>query len=152
MTIKSEPYATILDMAELDQWLKKLESAKVFAIDTETTSLNAMQAKIVGISFAYAEPADKPENGQAWRNFAAYVPLTHDYDGAPTQLPYDEVIAKLKPILENPAIQKSVKTSNTTGTSSKMPVSTCKASLSTPCWNPTVSTVSPPATIWTIWR
>jgi DNA polymerase-1 len=109
VTIESEPYATILDMAELDQWLKKLESAEVFAIDTETTSLNAMQAKIVGISFAYAEPAEKTENAknsQAWRNFAAYVPLTHDYDGAPTQLPYDEVIAKLKPILENPAIQK----------------------------------------------
>jgi len=60
-----------------------------------------MEAKIVGVSFAYAE-----KNDQAWQNFAAYVPLTHDYDDAPEQLPLQEVLAKLKPLLENPAIKK----------------------------------------------
>uniref|UniRef100_Q31JN2 DNA polymerase I n=1 Tax=Hydrogenovibrio crunogenus (strain DSM 25203 / XCL-2) TaxID=317025 RepID=Q31JN2_HYDCU len=97
----SQPYETIVDWHTFDQWLKKLEASDVFAIDTETTSLNAMEAKIVGVSFAYAEKKD-----QAWQNFAAYVPLTHDYDGAPEQLPIQEVLAKLKPLLENPAIKK----------------------------------------------
>lgn len=99
--IRSRPYQTLLDWTNFDQWLQKLETSEVFAIDTETTSLNAMEAKLVGISFAYAE-----KNNQAWSNFAAYVPLTHDYDGAPQQLPLQEVLAKLKPILENPAIKK----------------------------------------------
>lgn len=81
--------------------MKKLETADVFAIDTETTSLNAMEAKLVGISFAYAE-----KNDQAWQVFSAYVPLTHDYEGAPEQLPLQPVLDQLKPLLENPAIKK----------------------------------------------
>jgi len=99
--ITSTPYETLLDWSTFDAWLKNLEASEVFAIDTETTSLNAMEAKIVGISFAYAE-----KNDQAWQVFAAYVPLTHDYEDAPEQLPLQEVLAKLKPILENPALKK----------------------------------------------
>jgi len=80
---------TILDSATLDDWLNRLSAADFFAFDTETTSLNYMVAEIVGVSFAV-------EAGTA-----AYVPLTHDYPGAPEQLSRDEVLAQLKPILED---------------------------------------------------
>ncbi|AMX01223.1 DNA polymerase I [Microbulbifer thermotolerans] len=82
-------YAIVTEMAEFDAWLQKLKEAEIFAFDTETTSLNYMQAKLVGLSFA-VEPYK-----------AAYVPLAHDYMGAPAQLPFDEVLAKLKPLLED---------------------------------------------------
>ncbi|SEA19299.1 DNA polymerase I [Microbulbifer marinus] len=82
-------YVIVTDMAELDGWLQKLKDAEIFAFDTETTSLNYMQAKLVGLSFA-VEPYQ-----------AAYVPLAHDYMGAPAQLPFDEVLQKLKPLLED---------------------------------------------------
>ncbi|MGB0665037.1 MAG: DNA polymerase I [Pontibacterium sp.] len=82
-------YETILEQADLDAWLEKLKQADVFAFDTETTSLNYMEAQIVGVSFAV-------EAGHA-----AYVPLAHDYMGAPTQLDRDSVLAQLKPILES---------------------------------------------------
>ncbi|WP_346838337.1 DNA polymerase I [Microbulbifer sp. SAOS-129_SWC] len=87
-------YTIVTDMAEFDAWLQKLKASEIFAFDTETTSLNYMQAKLVGLSFA-VEPYK-----------AAYVPLAHDYMGAPAQLPFDEVLAKLKPILEDPAQKK----------------------------------------------
>lgn len=87
-------YAVITDQAELDQWLTRLESASLFAFDTETTSLNYMDAEIVGLSFAI-EPGE-----------AAYVPLGHDYMGAPEQLDRDAVLALFKPLLENPARAK----------------------------------------------
>ncbi|MEQ1578502.1 MAG: DNA polymerase, partial [Hyphomicrobium sp.] len=87
-------YATILAEAELDHWLKRLEASDLFAFDTETTSLNYMEAEIVGVSFSL-EPGE-----------AAYVPLGHDYAGAPTQLNRDRVLAALKPILESDAIGK----------------------------------------------
>ncbi|WP_193163519.1 DNA polymerase I [Microbulbifer hainanensis] len=87
-------YQIVTDMAEFDAWLEKLKAADIFAFDTETTSLNYMQAKLVGVSFA-VEPHQ-----------AAYVPLAHDYMGAPQQLPFDEVLAKLKPLLEDPAQKK----------------------------------------------
>jgi DNA polymerase I len=82
-------YETILTTAQLDQWLTKLEHADLISIDTETTSLDYMRAEIVGISFAVAE------------DHAAYVPLQHDYVGAPDQLSLTTTLEKLKPILED---------------------------------------------------
>jgi len=82
-------YETILTQASLDQWLTKLEQAELFAFDTETTSLDYMEARIVGVSFAV-------EVGKA-----AYLPLTHDYVGAPQQLDLDASLALLKPLLES---------------------------------------------------
>jgi DNA polymerase-1 len=87
-------YDTILDWAAFDQWMAKLQAAELVAIDTETTSLDEMVAEIVGISFSVV-PGE-----------AAYIPLTHDYPDAPAQLPRDEVLAKMKPWLENPAAHK----------------------------------------------
>ena len=81
-------YETITSMAELDRWIGELEAAELFAFDTETTSLDYMQAEVVGVSFAVA--AGK----------AAYVPLAHDYEGAPEQLDRQEVLEKLRPLLE----------------------------------------------------
>ncbi|MEX0604999.1 MAG: DNA polymerase I [Marinobacter sp.] len=83
-------YSVVTDQAELDQWVKRLEKAPLFAFDTETTSLSYMKAEIVGVSFAI-EPGE-----------AAYVPLGHDYMGAPEQLDRDAVLKQLKPLLENP--------------------------------------------------
>jgi DNA polymerase I len=87
-------YSTILTEADLDIWLNKLNNADIVCFDTETTSLNTMTANIVGMSFAV-------KSGEA-----AYLPLTHDYFDAPDQLPFNETLAKLKPILENPNIKK----------------------------------------------
>ncbi len=91
---KTGDYETVLDWKAFDRWLKKLDKAKLAAFDTETTSLDYMQAEVVGVSFAV-------ETGKA-----AYVPLAHDYPGAPEQLPRDEVLAKLTPWLENPKHRK----------------------------------------------
>ncbi|MCO7515582.1 DNA polymerase I [Pseudomonas guariconensis] len=92
---KAEPkYETILDQARFDHWLQRLRQAPLFAFDTETTSLDAQQARLVGLSFAI-EPHE-----------AAYVPLTHDYEGAPAQLDRDEVLLALKPLLEDPGKAK----------------------------------------------
>ena len=82
-------YQCILEQSQFDQWLKKLQSAELFAFDTETTGLEYMHAKIVGVSFAVTA-------GEA-----AYVPLQHDYLGAPQQLAFDDVMAALKPLLED---------------------------------------------------
>jgi DNA polymerase-1 len=84
-------YDTILTEAALDAWIARLEAAPAYALDTETTGLNAMQAELVGISFAV-------EAG-----VAAYLPLAHHYAGVPEQLDRDAALAKLKPLLENPA-------------------------------------------------
>src|SRR5471032_346484 len=84
-------YETILDQARFDVWLKKLNDAKLFAFDTETTGIDAQQAQMVGLSFAV----------QA--NEAAYIPLTHSYIGVPEQLDRDTVLRALKPILEDPS-------------------------------------------------
>lgn len=81
-------YQTITTMAELDKWIVELEAAELFAFDTETTSLNYMQAEVVGVSFAVSPGK------------AAYVPLAHDYEGAPEQLDRTEVLEKLRPLLE----------------------------------------------------
>lgn len=92
---KVEPkYETILDQARFDAWLEKLRQAPLFAFDTETTGLDAQQAQLVGLSFA-VEPHE-----------AAYVPLAHDYEGAPAQLDREAVLLALKPLLEDPAKAK----------------------------------------------
>lgn len=83
-------YEIITDEAAFESWLEALEAAELFAFDTETTSLDYMQARIVGVSFAV-------EAGKA-----AYLPLAHDYLGAPDQLDRDTCLAKLKPLLEDP--------------------------------------------------
>jgi DNA polymerase I len=84
-------YDTILSWDAFDAWLQKIEAADLVALDTETTSLDEMRAEIVGISFSVS-PGE-----------AAYIPLTHDYPDAPAQLSRDEVLARLKAWLENPA-------------------------------------------------
>ena len=83
-------YATILDWPSFDLWLQKIETATLTAVDTETTSLDPFAARIVGISFAVAV-------GEA-----AYLPLAHDYAGAPAQLDCAQALARLKPWLEAP--------------------------------------------------
>jgi len=92
--ITSRNFETILTNEQLDKWLGKLQAAKLMCFDTETTSLDPMTAKIVGMSFSV-------EAGSA-----AYLPLKHDYFDAPEQLNFAETLAKIKPILENPAIKK----------------------------------------------
>ncbi|HSR02226.1 MAG TPA: DNA polymerase I, partial [Methylophilaceae bacterium] len=87
-------YETILTTEQLDQWLEKISTAELVCFDTETTSLDPMTAKIVGMSFSV-------EAGKA-----AYLPLTHDYFDAPEQLPFQETISKVKPILEDANIKK----------------------------------------------
>ncbi|WP_119687975.1 DNA polymerase I [Pseudomonas sp. PGPR81] len=87
-------YETILDQARFDAWLEKLRQAPLFAFDTETTSLDAQKAQLVGLSFA-VEPHE-----------AAYVPLAHDYEGAPVQLDREAVLLALKPLLQDPAKAK----------------------------------------------
>jgi len=90
----SRNYETILTNDQLDLWLAKLQSAPLVCFDTETTSLDPMTAKIVGLSFSV-------ESGSA-----AYLPLKHDYFDAPEQLNFAETLAKIKPVLENPFIKK----------------------------------------------
>lgn len=82
-------YDTVLTWEAFDAWFARLQAAELVAIDTETTSLDEMRAEIVGISWSV-------EAGTA-----AYVPLMHDYPDAPAQLPRDEVLARLKPWLED---------------------------------------------------
>ena len=83
-------YTTIVTQAQLDAWLSRLQAAELFAFDTETTSLNYRVARIVGVSFAV-------KAGEA-----AYVPLAHDYPGAPEQLDCEAVLSRLRPLLEDP--------------------------------------------------
>lgn len=87
-------YETLLTEADLNRWVEKLKQAKLFALDTETDNLDYMAANLVGISFAL-------ENGEA-----AYLPLQLDYLGAPKTLEKTTALTLLKPILENPTIQK----------------------------------------------
>ena len=83
-------YDTILTWAQFDSWLAKIQVAELTALDTETTSIDDMRAEIVGISFS-VKPGE-----------AAYIPVMHTYPGAPEQLNREEVLAKLKPWLEDP--------------------------------------------------
>ncbi|MFZ3185529.1 MAG: DNA polymerase I [Pseudomonadales bacterium RIFCSPLOWO2_12_59_9] len=86
----SGEYETILDAARFAVWLEKLQHAELIAFDTETTSIDAQQARLVGISFAVSA------------HQAAYVPLTHSYMGVPAQLDREMVLKALKPLLEDP--------------------------------------------------
>ena len=87
-------YQTVLRQSEFDAWLRKIDKAALTAVDTETTSINYMQAELVGISLSV-------KTGEA-----AYIPVAHDYPGAPEQLSRDSVLALLKPFLEDPAKKK----------------------------------------------
>lgn len=87
-------YHTILTQQDWDTLFQRLTQAKLFAIDTETTSLDYRIAEMVGFSVAF----DQQD--------AYYVPFTHDYEGAPEQLNRETILAQIKPILENPAIGK----------------------------------------------
>ncbi|MBK5938694.1 DNA polymerase I [Halochromatium roseum] len=87
-------YQTILSQAQLDDWLERLRQAELFAFDTETNALDYMRADIVGVSVA-VDPHQ-----------AAYIPLAHDYPGAPDQLDRNQVLNALKPLLEDPGRPK----------------------------------------------
>ena len=92
--LSNKDYRAVLEMDKLTKLIARLKSADIFAIDTETTSQNPMEARLVGLSFAL----------QA--NEAFYIPCAHDYIGAPQQLPLAEVLNLLRPVLEDPAIKK----------------------------------------------
>jgi DNA polymerase-1 len=96
-------YKTIYTQGQLTQLIKKLENSELFAFDTETTSLDYMQAQIVGLSFAIQTNVSSDD---APLIEAVYLPLTHDYIDAPKQLDFAETIAKLKPLLENSKCKK----------------------------------------------
>lgn len=87
-------FHTIVTEEAFADWLQRLSNAELFAFDTETTSVDSQQARLVGISFAVAE-------GEG-----AYVPLAHSYMGVPQQLDQENVLAALRPLLEDPAIIK----------------------------------------------
>jgi DNA polymerase-1 len=87
-------YELVTTQSQFDAWLEKLRHAELIAFDTETTSIDALRADIVGISFAV-------EAGNA-----CYIPLGHDYPGVPKQLDRDEVLRALKPVFEDPARPK----------------------------------------------
>jgi len=93
-TPQEKRYSVITRQEELDEWVARLKKSELFAFDTETTSLRYMSAEVVGVSFAI-------EAGEA-----AYVPFGHDYMGAPEQLDREEVLAQLRPLLEDPKLKK----------------------------------------------
>ena len=90
----AQVYETLTTFEQLETWLTRLRAAELFAFATKTTSLDYMQAQIVGVCFSVGPGT------------AAYVPLEHRYAGAPQQLPRAEVLAQLKPLLEDPARAK----------------------------------------------
>lgn len=96
VSVKQEKgkYELILDEPALSKWLEKIKKAKIFAVDTETNSLDPLQAELVGISLCM-QP-----------NEACYIPLAHDYLDCPAQLSRQKVLSLLKPILEDPNIGK----------------------------------------------
>jgi DNA polymerase-1 len=87
-------YETVLTWEAFDRWMQAIDQADLTALDTETTSINYMQAEIVGLSLSVS--ADE----------AAYIPLTHDYPGAPDQLPRDEVLGKLRDWMQDDCKKK----------------------------------------------
>jgi DNA polymerase-1 len=93
-TLDQSQYETILSKEQLTVWIDKLSNCTIFAVDTETTSLNIIAAELVGISFAIE------------KGVAAYLPFIHHYPGAPEQVDQTWAIEQLKPILENPRIGK----------------------------------------------
>lgn len=93
-TIEQVDYELVLTREQFNRWLEELQQAPLFAFDTETTSLDYMLARVVGVSFAI-------EPGRA-----AYVPFGHDYLDVPEQLPQEWILQQLKPILESEEIKK----------------------------------------------
>ena len=91
---KENDYQAVLNKQDFEHWLRRLQQAPVFAFDTETDNLDYMQARIVGVSFAINE------------HEAAYVPIGHDYPGAPQQLDREWVLQQLKPLLEDDSLPK----------------------------------------------
>jgi len=89
-TTSDRNYETILSWPAFDAWLEKISNARLVAVDTETTSLDYMAAEVVGLSLSVA------------KGEAAYIPVAHDYPGAPDQLPREEVFEKLRNFLEDP--------------------------------------------------
>ncbi len=87
-------YETVFTWDQFETWVQRIEDAALVAVDTETDSLDEMQANIVGLSFS-TEPG-----------LACYIPLGHDYQGAPDQLPRDDVLQRLQPWLEDPEKKK----------------------------------------------
>ncbi|TKI04263.1 DNA polymerase I [Martelella alba] len=92
--LSRDGYEVITEMPALERWLDKIREKGLFAFDTETDSLDTLTANLVGLSFAVA------------RGEAAYLPVGHDYLDAPQQLPRDDVLARLKPLLEDPRLLK----------------------------------------------
>ncbi|MFO7964289.1 MAG: DNA polymerase I [Desulfobacterales bacterium] len=88
-------YHAVLTLPDLQELIEKLTSADIFALDTETSSENPMKADLIGLSFSVV-PTE-----------AYYIPLGHDYEGAPEQLDREDVLSRLKPIFENPGIKKT---------------------------------------------
>ena len=93
--VDDDKYETITDAKTLERWIEKLKKSNLFAIDTETTSKDAHRAELVGLSFA-TTPGE-----------AAYLPLQHRYAGVPAQLPFEQTLEKLRPILEDPKQAKT---------------------------------------------
>ncbi|AWH23254.1 DNA polymerase I [Stenotrophomonas sp. ZAC14D2_NAIMI4_6] len=87
-------YETVLTDEQLQAWVQRLQQAELISFDTETDALDAMRARLVGISLA-VEPGK-----------AAYIPVGHDYPGAPAQLPLQQVLDALRPLLQDPAKKK----------------------------------------------
>ena len=92
--LSSKDYQAIMDIAGLQKLISRLEGAKRFALDTETTATNPMRANLVGLSFAVRA------------HQAFYIPCAHNYLGAPDQLDLKTVLDRLRPVLENPEIEK----------------------------------------------
>lgn len=92
--LENTVYETILTDAQLDDWLTKIEAAELVALDTETTSIDYMEAELVGLSFAVEE------------GHAAYLPVSHCYEGAPKQLNREHVLERLRPWLEDASRSK----------------------------------------------
>ncbi|MFW8591511.1 DNA polymerase I [Glaciecola sp. 2405UD65-10] len=94
LAIDTSKYSTVYSQSDFDALVNKIKSAEFYAIDTETTSLDYMQAEIVGLSFSFVDQS------------AYYVPVAHDYPGAPEQLDRNAVLQTLKPLLEDIAPKK----------------------------------------------
>jgi DNA polymerase-1 len=92
--LSAREYEAVLDNATLERWLDGIQRAELVSFDTETTGLDPMEARIVGLSFSF-EPGH-----------SAYIPLTHRYAGVPSQLPIDDVLRRLKPWFEDPTRKK----------------------------------------------
>jgi DNA polymerase-1 len=92
--VEKVDYQTIVEQQQFEQWLERLQTAELITLDTETTSLDYMQAELVGLSFAL-EPGE-----------ACYIPVAHKDPDAPQQLDRDAVLQRLKPIFEDPARAK----------------------------------------------